>query len=79
MSTRTLTRINIAFIVLLVLTCDAPPPRAARRNSRDTLRLIRADSSRDSVALRDSQRTASSAAADSDPPCFASHFGLPCK
>ena len=80
MSARTLVRLNVAFIVLLLLTCESPPPRAVRsgagRSPRDTLRL-----NRDSMPMPDSATLAKAppVQADSDRPCFASHFGLPCR
>jgi len=77
-SGRTLVRLNAAFIVVLLLTCDAPPrsARAPRDSTRgDSVRMIA-----DSTRLRDSSAPRVVAApVDSDPPCFASHFGLPCR
>jgi len=73
----TLLRANTAFIVVLLMTCDAPSGSArVRRDSTrpDTLRIVQ-----DSARIRDSSTVAVPAPADSDPPCFASHFGLPCR
>jgi hypothetical protein len=75
----------VMFIVVLIVGCgdrertDTPPhassdsagTQAAAAAHRDS---VRADSGRprDTAALRE-------AALPEDPPCFASHFGLPCQ
>jgi len=63
---------------LVVLICALVVVAACARHERPHEPRTHADSVADSIR-QDSLSSDSTARADRDPPCFASHFGLPCR